>query len=255
MTIANGLGWLYNEFSQSLRQLLPFKAHHLLVGNRHILPLPKLSSPQLQFLVGEIEKRGFVVRQEAGSVTATSQGPAVHLEQAGYCWSSKDPSDLILPLVPELLSFPKERVTAMEFSQMYFSAFLADGVPSVKARPRLEAASNWAKLRAIGDCGLTPDERLAASSLVGSADLVGPLVTDFPTDESSSMFIGRRMYFQSVVPGPEAGTALREVGEMKRRNCYVPRDGVFRNFGPSLMMECSSEVASEAGEWCFLRPE
>lgn len=235
--------------------MLPFKAHHLLVGSKHILPLPKLSSHQLRFLVKEIEKRGSLVRQGAGSVTATSQGATVHLEQAGYCWSSTDPSDLVLPLVPDLLSFPKERVSARAFSQMYFSSFIVDGVPSVKARPRLEAASNWAKLRAAGDCGLTPDERLAIARLVSSADLVGPLVTDFPIDGSSSMVIGRRMYYQSVVSGPEAGAALREVGETKRRNCYVPQDGVFRNFGPSLAIDCSSEIALEAGEWCFLRPE
>jgi hypothetical protein len=235
--------------------LIPFKVHQLLIGNRHVLPLPKLSSPQQRFLVEEMEKRGFAVRQEAGSVTATSRGCAVHLEQAGYCWSSKDPSDLILPLVPDLLAFPKERVPARAFSQMYFSAFFADGVPSVKARPRLEAASNWGRLRASGDCGLTPDERLATAKLMGSADLVGPLVTDFPTDESPPLIFGRRLYFRSLMPGAEAETALRAVGEMKPRNCYVPRDGIFRNFEPSLTMKCASEVALEAGEWCFFDPE
>ncbi|MDG6954922.1 MAG: hypothetical protein JRN33_08105 [Nitrososphaerota archaeon] len=235
--------------------MIPFKVHQLLIGGRYVLPLPKLSSPQQRFLAAEIEKKGFAVRQEAGSVTATSRGYTVHLEQAGYCWSSKDPSDLILPLVPDLLAFPKERVHAREFSQMYFSSFFADGVPSVKARPRLETASNWRRLRASGDCGLTPDERLATAKLMASADHVGPLVTDFPTDESPPMIIGRRLYFQSLVSGAEAGAALRAVGETKPRNCYVPRDGIFRNFEPSLAMKCASEVALEAGEWCFFEPE
>ena len=235
--------------------MLPFKAHHLLIGRRHMLPLPKLNSQQLGFLAAEVEKRGFAVRRKGGSFAATSGGSTVHVEQAGYCWSSKDPSDVLLPLIPGLLAFPRERVPTHVFSQMYFSVFLEDGVPSVKVHPRLEAASNWTRLRAAGGCGLTPDEHLATAALVGAAKLTGPLVTDFPTEEASPMLIGRRLYFRSVMSGPEAADALRGLGERKPRNCYVPRDGIFRDVEPSFARKCASEVAQDAAEWCFFEPE
>ncbi|MDG6982001.1 MAG: hypothetical protein JRM74_00925 [Nitrososphaerota archaeon] len=234
--------------------MTPFKVHRLLVGNRHVLPLPKLNASQLRFLAAEIGKRGFAVSERVGALTATSRDFRVHIEQAGYCWCSKDPVDLVVPLVPDLLAFSRERVSAESLAQMYFAEFLAEGVPSVKLRPRLEAASNWERLRASGDCGLTPDERLTAAMLMGSADVAGPVVADFPTDGSFPLILGRRMYFQSIMSGTEAGSTLREVGGRRPRNCYVPKDGVFTSFTPSLATKCATELAEEAGEWCFFEP-
>ena len=228
--------------------------HRLLVGNRHVLPLPKLSPSQLAFLAAEIGRKGFAVRERMGSLTATSRDFKVHIEQAGYCWCSKDPSDLVVPLVPDLLTFPREKVSARSLTEMYFKEFFAEGVSSVKLRPRLEAASNWRWFRASGGCGLTPDERLTAAILVGSADAAGPVVADFPTEGALTLVLGRRTYFQSVMPGPEAGSTLREVGERGPRNCYIPKDGVFTGFMPSTVTKCATEIAEEAGEWCFFEP-
>jgi hypothetical protein len=202
----------------------------------------------------ELEKRGFVVREGVGSLTASSRRLIVHVNRAGYCWSTKDPSDLLVPLIPYLLEFPRQMVPAKSLAQLYFSEFLAGGVQSVRFHPRLETSSNWTRLRASGDCGLTPDEHLAVTTLVSSNDAAGPFVTDFPTDGSLLLVYGRKMYFQSVLSGREVESSLREVGERRPRNCYLPRDGVFTRYAQSMASRFVEVVGNVAAEWCFFKP-
>jgi hypothetical protein len=218
--------------------LLRFRVHQLVLGGRHYLLLPKLNRKQLDFL-----------RRELGGVSAlggpshNSSETAIHVDRAGLCWSNRDPADAVLPLIPEILSMPKENATREAILGMYFAA---DGTCG-SIRTRLEASSNWRRLRGAGECGLTPDEHAVAGSVIRAGGSC-TVVTDYASEGSSAEVWGRRRYFRSELPSSEILGSLRTVGERRDRNSYLPQDGLLK-----LRRQEGSEALSaveELGDWC-----
>ncbi len=229
--------------------LLPFKAHHLQVGGRHYIILPKLNKEQTGIMVGRLAREGFSVRQ-GSSITAASSKCVIHVEPLGLCWSSSDPSDYILPSIPEILGCKKEATTVGALLGMYFATFSVHGSSIVRVSPRLESLGNWDGLRSSGGCGLAPDEHMVAQLVLGGARGSCSVITDFADAGSIPFYSGGRLYFRSRLPVRRASETLRVVGSAKRENSYLPRDGILRL--PGLVLDRRTLLAGVEGlgDWC-----
>jgi len=184
------------------------------------------------------------------SIVATRPGLVVHVEPFGLCWATSDPSDYLLPLVPEILGCRKERVSPARLLEMYCSAFSGGGHTAVRVNLRVESMVNWDGLRASGGCGLTPDEHLVARLLIGESTGACLMVTDFAAEGSVPFYCGRRLYFRSKLPPSRASDTLRVVGTTGRGNSYVPRDGLLHLAGLVPEDLALGSFAESLGEWC-----
>jgi hypothetical protein len=232
----------------------PFRVHELAIAGRHYILLPKLNSAQMQVLAKRLTEKGLAVRH-SGAISAKSVKGVIHVDPRGYCWSTFDPNDEVLPAIPALLEIRKERKPLMELAELYFKIAHSRGKTVVRLATRIESSTIWKALRASGDCGLSPDECAVISFLVKQARGKCRLLTDYPTDESVMRVYGRRRYFESSIGIADAGSTLRFVGHRASRNSYVPRDGtlMFDN-KVSPPKEDLSHLLEGLGEWCYFQP-
>ena len=227
--------------------MLCFRICELKIGGLHFILQPKLNVAQLGFLRREFERKGFSV-EPGERITARRRGESLHLEPCGYCWSSGDPADLILPMVPDLLSFPKEGISQRSLEGMYFRGDASGERGSTRVYPRLESYTRWERLRKDDGCGMAPDESLVCTSLMGRSSEPFPMVTDYLTDGAVPVVWGRRRYFETSLPPEEASRTLRSAVAKGVRNSYLPRDGLLLGrHGPANVWD----LAEELGEWCF----
>jgi hypothetical protein len=231
--------------------LLPFKVHQLQLGGRHYLLLPKLNTMQAEILESRLVKSGFSV--ERGEVlTARSRQGAIHVAKSGLCWSSLDPSDWVLPAIPDLLASPKERTSLASLRSLYLSLPRSGASKAIRLFTRVECGPLWLKMRASDGCGLAPDEHAVATFLFNRTDRRCALLTDFFVDGATPRICGRRRYFDSDLKSDEAVATLRVVGRRGIRNSYVNKEGTFRLAGLRAVRQLDWEsLFEELGEWCF----
>jgi hypothetical protein len=202
----------------------------------------------MRILAKGLTKKCFQV-QATHSIVAKSSRGTIHIEPSGVCWSPSDPADFILPSIPDVLGSPKERLTTTELQSKYFKPLSRIGV--IQLFPRIEISSNWEALRASGDCGLTPDEKLIVSSLLDGARGPCPLVTDFLAADSRPVVYGRKRYFESSVQSTEARGTLRAIGQKGVRNSYLPRHGLLKLPHPWPSPREMREALGQLDEWCY----
>lgn len=186
----------------------------------HYLLLPKLNRKQVAALSEGLRDRGFSVDQ-GRLVNARKRSIALHVDPSGVCWSSSDPSDFVVPLIPSLLRMPKERVMLVNITSRYFKLRAHDTKTFLTFSTRMEASFWWA-LRASGQCAVTPDERTIALSLLKCSEEV-ELVTDFPTPSGRARMIGKRQYYESFLGLGDARRTLSVAGRAGARNSYLMR--------------------------------
>jgi hypothetical protein len=179
----------------------------------------------------------------------------IHVDPRGFCWSSFDPRDEILPVIPILLETPMESEPLLELMGSYFMFSKSKAKTVVKVSTRVESSTLWRALRGSGECGLTPDEHAVVSFLFKKAKGMCRLLTDYPTDGSTLRIYGRRRYYESELGPPEVVSTLRSAGQRAFRNSYVPRNGALTF--ESLDLSSGEELAhlfQDLGEWCFFQP-
>lgn len=231
-----------------------FEVHALEMRRRHYLLLPKLNREQRALLTGRLLKEGFALGG-GEPLTFRSGWGAIHVYAEGFCWGSSDPSDFILPAVPELLGCRQERVSRRDLRRMYFQVSSATPCAAMRLTPRVESAGNWEALRATDECGVSPDERLAFQAVLEEADIAAAFVTDFAGAGSTPMVIGRRLYFRTKMTPAAASRALRSAGSKRQRNAYLSRDGRLTVSARGEFQRAFDAVAGELGEWCSFRAE
>jgi len=207
----------------------------------------------MQTFAGRFEKKGYSV-ERAGSMIARSKKGTIHISPSGLCWSSSDPSDAVLPAVPDILACPKEPTSLRMIESMYYRMSRVNGKTIVRLSTRLES-SHWGELRASGQCGLTPDELAVASFMIRRAKGDCELMTDFPTGESVPRICGRRRFYESSLTLTEALTTLEVVGKHATRNTFLMRDGILRLGVPLPSRDEKLGLIAELGEWCYFTPE
>ena len=233
--------------------MLRFKVHHLQLGKRHYVLLPKLNSLQIDVLAKRFAEMG-VVRRDV-FLAVTSKEGTIRVSEMGLCWSSFDPSDAVLPAVPALLSCPREEAPLETIRRMYLIVSKSRDRLTAKITPRLETSTLWRGLRRSGECALAPDEHAIGSFILQRVRGKCEMVTDFFVDGSTPLVFGRRRYFNSKLGPDEAALALRKVGERHQRSSYVPQDG---ELGPVPVSSISQrdwiDLVAELGEWCPFTP-
>jgi hypothetical protein len=231
--------------------MLRFKLHEIRLGLWTHLLMPKLNENQLEWIAGKLTNIRF--RVERGStLVARRKEVTIHLNPSGHCWSSSDPGDFVIPLIPEILGFPKQRVPLAEFKGRYFRVSRSENKALVRLTTRMESAKDWELLRATGQCALSPDEKIVASTLIRSSRGGCTLLTDFPVDDGGVRVIGNRQYYESFLESEDAVAMLREVGRTRTRNSYVPGNGFLRlrTFVPPSSNTLRA-ISEELGEWCY----
>ena len=233
--------------------MLSFKVHQFHVLGRYYTLLPKLTLPQVRNFADRLKRNGFHV-EPSPMLTARSREGVVHVDASGLCWSSFNPSDSILPAIPEVLAFPKQTIPLKELRGKYFSPTKSGANTVVHFSVRMESASLWRALRASGECGLAPDEHTVASFILRHSEGTCKLVTDFPAAGSVPLMCGRKRYFISSLEKSQAELTLREAGEKNVRNSYVRRDSTIRLEASSSSRDDLLRLFEELGEWCFFSP-
>ena len=234
--------------------MLRFELHQLYLANlrRYYLPLPKLTSGQVQVLADRLAVNGFSVGIDPGGerLRAADGSTAVTITVAmsGLAWSGREMLDALAPAIPALLRSPLE-LTA---TNPYFAAKRLPGGLEVQFFTRMEGLRLWTELRCAGVCGLTPDEKSVVSRVLAvSADQdVIECVTDYPTDGCSLLQVGKNQYYRSRIPAREFVDRLRTTLTSFPKNCYLPRTSVLKIWGGSLP---PPPVDDDLGEWCYLR--
>ncbi|HEY6283987.1 MAG TPA: hypothetical protein VIW22_08700, partial [Nitrososphaerales archaeon] len=196
-----------------------FKIHELTIVGRHYILLPKLNNAQMDALAKRLTQSGSLVSR-SNVISAKSVKGVIHVDPRGFCWSSFDPRDEILPVIPNLLETPKEEEPLKELMDSYFTFARSKAKTVVKFSTRVESSTLWKDLRASGECGLTPDEHAVVSFLFKEAKGECRILTDYPTDGSTLRIYGRRRYYESELGPREAGSTLRSVGRRALRNSY-----------------------------------
>lgn len=228
--------------------------HQLQIRKTYFLLLPKLNSAQVRVLARRFADKGHSV-QLSRLLSAKSKEGTIRIDQSGLCWSAFDPSDAVLPAIPDVLACPKERLPLEELQAMYFKVARSGGRTTLRLAPRIESSSLWDALRSSGECGLAPDEHAVTSFLIHQARGRCSMLTDFLCDGSVMRVYGRRVYYDSTLGNAEAASTLRTVGEKASRNSYLQRDGTLRLTGtipPS--RKRLVELFEGLGEWCFFNP-
>ena len=192
------------------------------------------------------------VTTSSGWLSTRLEEGAVHVDPTGLCWSLVDPSDSILPIVPDLLSCPKEVVPLDRFQSKYIRTKSSNETSGVHLRVRLESDQPWNALRVAGDCALAPDEHMVAIFLMRSTLENCRVLSDFPDSHSKVNPIGRHMYFDSNLCSAVAASTLRMAGMKASRNSYLRRDGTLRfRCAPRATRRGWADLSNELGEWCF----
>ena len=234
-------------------ELLQFKVHQLRLGGKHYFLLPKLNSSQVGVLARRFSEIGSVKR--GAVLVGNSRQGTIRVSESGLCWSSFDPSDAVLPAVPDLLSCPREEAPLEAVRGKYLAMRKSRSGMTIRILPRLEASSLWRELRASGGCALAPDEHAVVSSLIRRAQGTRVMVTDFFVDSSTPLIYGRKRYFSSKLGPDEAASTLNVVGGRGQRNSYIPNDG---ELGPILLSSFSRrdwvDLLAGLGEWCPFTP-
>ena len=234
--------------------MLEFTLHEIRVGSRSYILLPKLNETQMQTLGFRLKRQGFEVAS-LSTLTAKRRDMVLRVSPSGLCWSSSDPADSIVPGIPELLGCPKEPVPVKELEDRYFSLGLAGQGAVLRFEPRMETGSLWRSLRAVNQCGLSPDEHRVLLFLLEQAEGVCELLTDYPTHSGRKSVIGGRVYFVSRLKTTEISATLRSVGGPSARNSYLPAEGILRfaKYRPPPRREFAA-LFDGLDEWCYLRP-
>ena len=237
--------------------MLSFKLHEIRLGEWTHLLLPKLNANQLAWLTRRLTDFGFKVVGRS-VIVARKNRLTIHMNPSGHCWSSGDPGDFIVPLIPEILGFPKQRIPLSEFKGRYFGVKRFGNEAIVRLTTRMESAKDWESLRSSGKCALSPDEKRVASTLIRCSSKGCTLLTDFPVDSGGVRVvrvIGNRPYYESSLGSEDAIATLREAGRMRAKNSYLPGNGLLRLSG---FVHPSSgtlrAVSEELGEWCYVMP-
>ncbi len=233
--------------------MLRYRLHQLQLRKGMFILLPKLIPSQIDSLRQRLIGLGFAVTGDP-RLTARRLRQTIHVNPAGFCWSSQDPTDAIVPLFPDLLAGPKQTVQLGVLKGSYFRAEPTQSGVDVRFSPRVDGGSLWTELRAAGDCGLAPDEASVVRAILSSASGKCRLLTDFPVEGSRVRLIGRRQYYESVLNTSEAAPTLRVVGRRAERNSYLPRNGAVHLESPNLPSRAEwVELFESLGEWCYLR--
>jgi hypothetical protein len=213
-----------------------------------------LNANQLAWLTGRLTDFGFNFDGRP-FIVARKKGSSIHLNPSGHCWSTSDPGDFVIPLIPEILGFPKQRVPLAEFKGRYFTVGRSGREAIVRLATRMESAKDWDSLRARGQCALSPDEKMVASLLIRSTRGGCTLLTDFPVDDGGVRVIGNRQYYESFLEPEDAVATLREVGSRRPKNSYLLGNGLLRlrTFVPPSSNTLQA-ISEELGEWCYFTP-
>lgn len=234
-------------------RLLRFSYYQFELGGRFYALLPKLTRPQLSVIDNRLRSLSFrtsntdLLRAAKGEATLT-------VDPRGLCWSNRDMADVIIPAIPELLSVRKEFASLRTMGNSYFEATKQGKSVLLRLAPRMESSSLWQGLRAAGLCALTPDEHAVYSLLLSSSSLASPLPTDFPTEGSTVIRIGRRQYYSTRIDAPEAASTLRDVGARGPRNTYLPRRSFLSLSSFRIPKRDLRRTFEGLGEWCFFTP-
>jgi len=183
---------------------------------------------------------------------ASSHSGFLRVEWSGLAKSNVDILDPLAPLIPELLDYKKEAVSADLLSEMYFDVKSAHGKHSVRFKLRAESSGLWRKLRAANESLLTPDEAAAVRFLLGRASGRVEVITDYPTKDGRVRQIGRRVYYSSIVDPKEFTSNLRTTEVRHSRNAYLPQSALLHleEFRSSRRGELE-EFLGGLGEWCY----
>jgi hypothetical protein len=172
----------------------------------------------------------------------------------GFCWASSDPSDLVGPVIPSLLSVPREASDLRDILGLYFTVRRKGDRTLVKIQTRLESGPSWDSLRVAGESGLFLDEATVIDFLLQRAKGRCDVLTDFPTSGSKEVIKGNQ-YYISTLQVSEVRSALRVIGTDKAKNCYLRRNGLL------LLEELAFPRISELyglltnlGAWCPFEP-
>jgi hypothetical protein len=224
-------------------------------GRSFYLLLPKLTTRQLSLFEKRLLKVGYGTSHKGGMLRATKGTTLIRLDPRGICHSNADVVDEIAPALPEILEAKKEAEPLENLAGRYFDAEKSAAGGVVRLWPRMESSFLWRELRAMGQCGLTPDEHAVFRSLFLHASGSCPMLSDFPSDQSVIRMIGKRRYFESVMEPATVASNLGMVGLRKSRNVYVPKDGLLR-FRKLVMPSARemTELFSGLGEWCYFLP-
>lgn len=114
----------------------------------------------------------------------------------------------------------------------------------------MEGLRTWTELRKTGQCGLTPDEKVVVTSLLEPARGTVGCLTDFLTEASSPVVIGRSLYYRSELPIDDFIATLRTISSPLPRNSFLPRDSTLSIRADSEPR--TGEALSTLGEWCYL---
>jgi hypothetical protein len=235
--------------------LLSFRVHQFQLSGRHYLLLPKLNSAQIQRLSRRFADEGYAVRQ-GPILSAKLKGRTIHVDPAGLCWSTVDPADAVLPVIPELLRTPKETVPLRTLEAIYFRIGYGERPMVVRLATRMESSPLWKDLRSSGECGLAPDEGAVVSFITSKTPGTCSMLTDFAVEGSTPRICGRKQYFESDLDGRQVEETLRSAGDPGRRNSYVQQHGVLRLSGLlHLFRDDLRSLFRGLGEWCFFTPE
>ena len=223
------------------------------LGNQTFILLPKLNTPQIRMMNSRLECLGFEIRI-GDSMVARKPGQTLRLSPSGFCRSNFDPFDAVVPLIPDLLSSPKVRITEVEILGMYFRRSDSQG-QSVRLSPRMERGGLWWELRSRGLSGLTPDEALVYSRVLAVASGTCTFLTDFPTRHSKMTLIGKRVFYKTELPVEQFAGMIGTMPGRVGRNVYLPENGMMnfthqRDLSPA----DRSEIISNLGEWCTYEP-
>lgn len=226
--------------------MLKFEVRQLYLEsvNRYYLPLPKMTRSQMGALAGRLRSLGISTVSRGGRITGDDAGTKVSITSSGLASSSEDMLDALLPAVPSLLHFPRERVPVNPY---LLTKPTRTGL-EIQFFPRMEGLRLWKELRTSGECGLTPDEKAVASRVLAPARQNLECITDYPTDGCSVVQFGTRQYYLSSIPAREFADRLRTTSTTSSKNSYLPRSSVIR-LEEGRLPELSPD---DLGEWCYL---
>ena len=234
--------------------MLPFRVHQLRIGSLDYLLLPKMTKAQMNLVSERLTGAGYSVVL-SGSLSARSARARVHVAPSGVCRSTDDISDLIIPAIPELLAYEKERIPIRRLISLYLTTGRSGSKTLVRINTRTESWLPWDLMRASDLCGLSPDEHAVSTFILDHAEGACEVLTDFPEEGSEVRVVGRRLYFDSKVSPAMAALTLRVAGAKSSKNSYLRRDGMLKFAdleGPS--SAGWSDFFDGLGEWCYFAP-
>ena len=238
--------------------MLRFRIHQIYIHSVHsnLIPLPKLTDPQLGILSGHLQEHDFNVRvgSKPNKRIALRGNQRISIDgELGLASSSVDMLDPIAPAVPGILAAPRveggsearERV-----ADRYFSLKSSGASVELQLFPRMESLRMWTNLREEGLSGLTPDEAVVIKHALGNASSASSVrcVTAQPRSGSRRLQVGRKLYYESVLSVSEFLSSLRTIdsGQIDSAS-YLPRDSIFVL---SRLRLDTSLAPDELGEWC-----